>query len=905
MKKHCVFLPVLLCVISVLFLSLVTGAAAEDGNALTGSTPPVGATDILLNSKDVTIAIISDNPLSDLVSTLYPEAKIIYLNSNTDGLLALTTGNADAFVEQRATYDTALATGVTGIHLHSDGAVGEPGIVAGAVSPLTTIPDATGLANTFLAEMRSSGILDDMYQRWVVDHDYTLPDITPAENPTYTMRIGTSGLAEPYTFHIGETLTGYEIELCNRFAAWAGVAVEYYEFDWESIITACATGKVDYVFSNLYITSERSEAIMITEPYLTFETVIIVRDDETVVAPEGGSFFTALRDSFEKTFIREERWKLLLGGLWMTVRISLTFAVLGTVLGFLMCIAQRFGSKPLRTVIPIVCRVISGVPALVILLIVYFVVFGRSDIPAEAAGIIAFTVLFAVTVCGVLTSGINAIGNGQWEAAGALGIGRRQTFLRVIMPQALRIILPIYKGEFVSMMKLTSIVGYISVIDLTKAGDIIRGRTFDAFFPLIVVAFIYFLLSQLAFVALDRIDIRFDPAKHSHLLPRDVETGHPSKTDPVVSAVANTNEEIIRLEHVRKVYETVIPLTDVNASIKRGEVITVIGPSGTGKSTLLRMLNRLESQTDGKIYVFGQDIADRKTDLGLLRQRMGMVFQNFNLFEHLSVIENIMLAPVLLHRMSRQEAYDKGMQLLETVSLAERAADYPYELSGGQKQRIAIARALAMEPEAILFDEPTSALDPGMVGEVLAVIRKLSKMGLTMMIVTHEMQFAHDVSTRVFYMDQGIIYEEGTPDEIFDNPVQDRTRVFVNKLRTLQLVIDSDRYDFIAMSGKIENFAKNNYLSRHRSKNLVRCFEEVCVQPVIPASGSGRELCVAVEYDEKKDSLSMRFVWEGTRFDPVTDGDELSAKLILASCDSESFEYSDGRNTLSLHGIKG
>ncbi len=888
----------LLCVLFVLLLSLTGSATAE-------TAENDSAADIPLNSKGITIAMISDNPLSNLVQELYPEAQIIYLNSSTDGITALTGGNADAYVDQRVTFDTVLATGVTGIHLHSDSPVGDPGIVAGGISPLTTIPDAAGLANRFLAEMKDTGVLDDMYQRWVVNHDYTMPGITPAENPAYTMKIGTSGLAEPYTFHIGEALTGYDIELCNRFAAWAGAAVEYREYDWESIVTACATGKVDYIFSNLFISPERSESIPITDPYLTFETVIMVRDNEQTASPAKTGFFTALRDSFEKTFIRESRWKLLLGGLWMTVRISLAFAVLGTILGFLMCIAQRFGSKPLRTVISVICRIISGIPALVILLFVYFVAFGHSDVPPEIAGIITFTVLFAVTVCGVMTSGINAIGNGQWEAAAALGLGRRQTFLRVIMPQALRIILPIYKGEFVSMMKLTSIAGYISVIDLTKAGDIIRSRTFEAFFPLVVVAAVYFLLSQLAFAAIDRLEIRFDPSKHSHVLPRDVKTGLSAKASPVAAAAADADEEIIRLEHVRKAYEQVVPLTDVNASVRRGEVITVIGPSGTGKSTLLRMLNRLEPQTEGRISVFGQDTADRKTDMSLLRQRMGMVFQNFNLFDHLSVIENIMLAPVLLHRMTRQEAYDKGMQLLETVSLAERAANYPYELSGGQKQRIAIARALAMEPEIVLFDEPTSALDPGMVGEVLAVIKKLSRMGLTMMIVTHEMQFAHDVSTRVFYMDQGVIYEEGTPDEIFDNPARDLTRAFVNKLKTLQLAIDSDKYDFLATLEKIENFAKKNYLSRRRTVNLVRCFEEVCVQPVIPAEGSGRELCVSVEYDEKKDSLRMRFVWEGNRFDPVSDGDELSAKLILASCDSETFEYAEGRNILTLDGIRG
>ena len=889
---------VLMLSVMMLLLPAVSRGAAEN------TVEDNGAVDFPLNSSDVTIAIVSDNPLSDRVSALYPEAKIIFLNNVTDGLMALATGNADAFVDQRAAFDTAVATGVKGIHIHSDGPVDEPGIIAGAVSPLTAIPDALGLANRFIAEMRDSGVLDDMYQRWVVNLDYTMPEIPAAENPSFTMKIGTSGLAEPYTFHIGETLTGYEIELCNRFAAWAGARVEYSEYDWESIVTACATGMVDYLFSNLFISPERSEAVPTTDPYLTFETVVMVRDTDAPAA-SGAGFFASLANSFEKTFIRESRWKLLLSGLWMTVKISVAFALFGTLLGFLLCVARRFGAKPVKTVVSGYCRMISGIPALVILLIVYFVIFARTNMPAEVSGAVTFTILFSVAVCEVLTGGIGAVGNGQWEAAEALGIGHRQAFLRVIMPQALRVVLPIYKGEFVSMMKLTSIVGFISVLDLTKAGDIIRSRTFDAFFPLIVVAAVYFGLSQLVFAALKRVEIRFDPAKRTRGLPRDVKTGTSAAPDEAVAAAAGDGEEVIRLEHVRKAYAQAEPLTDVNASVKRGEVITVIGPSGTGKSTLLRMLNRLEPQTEGKIFVFGQDTADKKTDLGQIRQRMGMVFQSFNLFEHMSVIENIMLAPVLLGRMSRQEAFDKGMRLLETVSLADRATNYPYELSGGQKQRIAIARALAMEPEIVLFDEPTSALDPGMVGEVLAVIRKLSKMGLTMLIVTHEMQFARDVSTRVFYMDQGVIYEEGTPDEIFLAPVRERTRAFVNKLKTLELTIDSETFDFIDMSERLMNFARKNYLSKRASENLARCFEEICLQPVIPVKGSGRELRAVAEYDEKQARLSMRFTWDGERFDPVTDGDEISSKLILASCNSAVFNYENGKNTLTLEEIKG
>ena len=889
--------------LSALFLSVLTLLMLLSGCASgTGEEAGGAAGDTVLNSENITIAVMTDNPVGDQITEYYPKAKLAYVNSWADGILALTTGSADAFVEQSATYDCAIASGVTGIHLHSDSPIGEPGIVAGGVSPVTKIPNARELANEFLAEMRENGILDDMYRRWVVELDYTMPDIPPAENPSFTMRIGTSGLAEPYTFHADGTLSGYDIELSRRFAAWAGADVEFMEFDWDSIAAACIAGKVDYVFSNLYITPERDEEMIITDDYMTFDSVVIVCDGAETAKSETG-LFASVRNRFVKTFIRESRWHLLLDGLWTTVKISVLAAVFGTLFGFLLYMAERSGWKPLRSAVAVFSRIITGVPGLVVLMIVYFVVFAHSEISPVTAGTISFTLIFSVTVSGVLSAGISAINAGQWEASEALGLKRRQTFVRVIMPQALRIILPIYKSEFVSMMKLTSIVGYISCMDLTKAGDIIRSRTFDAFFPLITVAAVYFCLSQLSFALLDRFELRVDPARRPRTLPRGVKTDLPAAHAAACSEKAN-GEELIRLEHVKKVYELVTPLTDVNAAIRRGEVISVIGPSGTGKSTLLRMMNQLEVQTEGKVIVFGQDTADKKTDMNRIRQRMGMVFQSFNLFDHLNVMENIMLAPVLLHKMSKQEAYDKGMQLLETVGLAELAVKYPRELSGGQKQRVAIARALAMEPEVILFDEPTSALDPGMVGEVLSVIKKLSKQGQTMIIVTHEMQFARDVSNRVFYMDQGVIYEDGTPDEIFNSPKRNRTRVFVNMLKTLPLEICSERYDFIAMTEALRSFAQRNYLSKRRTENLVRCFEELCAQPIIPTGGSGKKLHIFAEYDERRDDLSLQCIWDGERFDPSSDGSELSVKLIAASCEKASYTHEDGRNTLILVGIK-
>ena len=241
---------------------------------------------------------------------------------------------------------------------------------------------------------------------------------------------------------------------------------------------------------------------------------------------------------------------------------------------------------------------------------------------------------------------------------------------------------------------------------------------------------------------------------------------------------------LIRVENLKKYYngEQVKALDGVTCDIKKGEVVVVIGPSGSGKSTLLRSLNLLEVPTDGKIYFEDIDITDKKTDINLHRQKMGMVFQHFNLFPHMTVLKNMTLAPMKLLKKDKAAATEKAMELLKIVGLDDRADAYPNQLSGGQKQRVAIVRALCMEPDVMLFDEPTSALDPEMVGEVLDVMKKLANEGMTMVCVTHEMGFAREVASRVIFMDEGKIIEEGTPEDIFDNPKSERLQSFLAKV---------------------------------------------------------------------------------------------------------------------------
>ena len=243
-----------------------------------------------------------------------------------------------------------------------------------------------------------------------------------------------------------------------------------------------------------------------------------------------------------------------------------------------------------------------------------------------------------------------------------------------------------------------------------------------------------------------------------------------------------TNEVLIKTENLQKAFGKIEVLKGIKTEIKKGEVVVIIGPSGSGKSTFLRTLNLLEEPTGGHIYFEGTDITDPKVNINLHRQKMGMVFQQFNLFPNMTVLKNMTIAPVKLKKATKAEAEERAMSLLERVGLADRANAYPSQLSGGQKQRVAIVRALCMQPDVMLFDEPTSALDPEMVGEVLDVMKALANEGMTMAVVTHEMGFAKEVADRVLFIDQGIIMEEGTPEEVFGNPKSPRLKDFLSKV---------------------------------------------------------------------------------------------------------------------------
>lgn len=352
---------------------------------------------------------------------------------------------------------------------------------------------------------------------------------------------------------------------------------------------------------------------------------------------------------------------------------------------------------------------------------------------------------------------------------------------------------------------------------------------------------------------------------------------------------------MISVRHLCKEYANATPLKDVNVDIKRGEVVSIIGPSGTGKSTFLRMLNRLEEPTSGTIIIDGIDTGARSCEISQVRQKMGMVFQNFNLFKHMNIIENIMYAPMKVLGLSKEHAYKRGMKLLRIVGLEDKELNYPDELSGGQKQRIAIARTLAMKPEIILFDEPTSALDPTMVGEVVAVIHKLAQEGMTMLIVTHEMWLARIVSTRVLYLDQGIIYEDGTPKEIFDNPQKELTRRFVNGQHVFEKALVRNDLDYLGFLSEINQFALKNLLAPRFVYRLEVVIDEVYRQSILPVQDENERLNFILEYSEKQGTCHIRFSWDGKEYNPLENMSEESRRQLEDVSNSSEYIYIENK----------
>ena len=904
-------------------------------------------------------------------------------------------------------------------------------------------------------------------------------------------------------------------------------------------------------------------------------------------SPSAGNsgFWDSIVASLHKNFIVEDRYQMILEGLQVTLTITVFATILGTILGGLICWMRLSKLKILRRSAVIYVEVVEGVPVLVLLLLMFYVFLSPFNASGVLVAIITFAINTSAYISEIFRSAIENINYGQTEAGLALGHTPRQTFFRIILRQVVKRALPVYQGEVVALLKETSIVGYIAVIDLARTCDIVRSRTYEAFFPLIVSAVVYFVVAWVISFIIKNLAIKHywrsgitavllaffcvfsfsgsndatqdsssvtkkirtiedmqnatmvvqlgteaefaaddifsntkmlrvmttpdaftavvsgradfgiedkavilnamqsgipvdtmsfsdetyglcalfektntalqkkfndfikhikkngeldslinkwllgeDPSKHP--IPTQKSTrlrgtpiriateaayppynlivnGKPSgfevelgmmfgdvigrpividvidydalipylsakKGDIVLAGIGQTEERaqqilfsepyydqfemafirkdsnelpvyaesgktgnlwtvvlvlgalfvglgifvavrlrlsrkepprfekdsskaLISVSHLQKKYGDLLVQKDLNLEVHKGDIISIIGPSGTGKSTFLRCLNLLEKPTSGDIFIQGVNILSPDANVPMIRQKMGMVFQSFNLFEGMTILDNITISPIKLLGKSRNEAETEARKLLNMVGLGEKANSKPEDLSGGQKQRVAIARALAMHPEILLFDEPTSALDPTMVSEVLEVMTRLAREGITMLIVTHEMRFARLVSTRVCYFDEGIVYEEGTPEQIFEHPQREKTRKFIHQIHESTFQINSEQFDWYAMMAQMKSFCERFNCSRAHIEAVEHAIEEA-LTIVKPVSG----MKVSLEHSEK-DGFSRISIASTGKIDPKIlefDKNQLSVNMLKKYC--QNIQFTEDSSTLSM-----
>lgn len=844
------------------------------------------------------IGAISGSVQEALVLKKVKNPQMTYYTNASEEVLALQNGKIDAFAMDGDTYLSFQQQGKTDV-VRQEEYLGDTPVFFG----FTRVGNGEQVRdqfNEYIYKLDSEGKLQKILDFW-----YSLPkkeptfDFKKLPNINGKLTYAAFPLDRPHIHYSAAGFSGIEMELFYGFCKEYGYALNCYVTEYASVLTGFETGKVTTT-GYLAISPEIADKLFFSDPYMYAHQTMVVRNLAATKSSSGG-FFHKLAQRFEQNFIRDNRWKLVLRGFCVTLILALCSALFGTLIGSVLCFARRRKNKFVSTASAAFIRLFQGIPIVVFLMILYFVIFAKSEISGITIGVIGFSVDFGVYVAEILRSAIESIPHGQWEAAKALGFGHSKTMFRIILPQAIYHALPVYKGQFISMVKMTSVVGYIAVQDLTKVSDIIRSQTYDALMPLLFTAAVYFLLSWALAQLIGRIEIKIDPKLRKNPL-KGIETTSVNVDDIVDESFDDDGAEIFNISHLSKQYENAHPLQDINAVIHRGEVISLIGPSGTGKTTLLRMLNRLEMPTDGTIVAFGEDIPTKGKDLTAYRARVGMVFQSFNLFSHLTIIENIMLAPTELMGVSRQEAYEKSIHLLRAVGLAEKALNYPDELSGGQQQRVAIVRALAMNPEVILFDEPTSALDPTMVNEVLQVVSYLAKYGFTMLIVTHEMQFAESVSTRVFYMDQGIIFEEGTPEQIFHAPKNPQTRAFVNHLQLYSYQITSHDFDFVNLLATVDSFGHEQLMPRTLLNHLSLCIEELATQAFRNSKKQSLPADIVVEYAPNSDNCCLTISFVGEKYNLLDSLDDLSTSLVDGVTSSKEYNYleSENKNVLTL-----
>lgn len=490
-------------VLLAMLLFLVTGCSGSSPKAITSLDQ--------LSEPGIRIGVPGSVIEYDMLKREYPDAAVIPYTDNPLGYRDVANGRLDAYVYARVEMMLAIEHGTKGVKL-LDGTYHTNDVAVG-ISPETKIPNLQEKINTFIHELRADGTLEDMFNRWVIRGEYEMPVIPKAENPEYHLRVATAGTAMPYTYYVGTQLHGYDIELANRFASWLGADVEFKVIDFGGIIAAAATGEVDCIMSNLYRTEENSKTIPFSETLFVVEMTGLVRDSGSAAA--GKSFWDSITASFEKTFIQENRWLLLLKGIGITLLITVLSILLGTVLGFGVFLLCRKGNRLANSLTHIMIRLVTGLPTVVLLMVLYYIIFRGLSISGTVVSIICFTLVFGSAVFAMVNTGVSTVDKGQTEAACSLGFTERKAFFDVVLPQAMPYIMPNYREQVSALVKATSVVGYVTVQDLTKIGDIIRSRTFEAFFPLLVVAVVYFILADVLTALARRLELHTDPKRRT------------------------------------------------------------------------------------------------------------------------------------------------------------------------------------------------------------------------------------------------------------------------------------------------------------------------------------------------------------------------------------------------------
>ena len=464
-----------------------------------------------LNCEDVRLGIVTGMAYESYYEMVTPRAELVYFNALTDILFSLQNGQIDGFIddEPMARYTIARQPWLRML----DEPVGEPVDTAFVFGETDFDLKAQREFNEFLSGIKSDGTLDSIFDLWYGTDEEKQVLEYPTEGQNGTLKVCTYAESAPASFVQNGQNVGFEMDMLVRFCREYGYSIEISSMDFSGLLNGVASGRYDVATGYISITEERKGSVNFSDPFLSTSAYMLVLGDT-----QEQNFWDKLGESFHKTFIKEARWKLIVQGIRTTMVISVCAAALGTLLGFVLCLLRRMKNRVIHQFTTVYIRLLQGTPVLVLLMILFYVVFAKAGLSGNLVAIIAFALNFAAYVCEMFRTGIDGVDRGQTEAAYAIGFTKAQTFFRIVLPQAAAHFLPVYKGEFISLVKMTSVVGYVAVQDLTKMSDIIRARTYDPFFPLIATAVIYFLLSTLLTCLLRTVEIRVLPRRDKRIV---------------------------------------------------------------------------------------------------------------------------------------------------------------------------------------------------------------------------------------------------------------------------------------------------------------------------------------------------------------------------------------------------